>query len=124
MSKQDIEGRERDWLSAFNGGDASGVANIYTSDARLMPPGAPIIAGRDAIEGFVKEFVTTGAQLNFSLLTVHDAGDLCAAVGEYDMKIPGAPDDQGKFIEIWRRQGDGTWLIVDDIFNSSVAPPS
>ena len=120
MGKQDIEARESDWLSAFNGGDAAGVANIYATDARLLPPGAPAIVGRDAIEGFVKEFVATGAKLTFNLLTVHESGDLCAAVGEFDMKIPGAPDDQGKYIEVWRRQGDGSWLIVDDIFNSSL----
>ena len=124
MSRQDIEGREAEWLAAFNGADAAGVARIYSEDARLLPPGAPVIAGRDAVEGFVKEFVSTGAQLAFQLLTVHESDDLCAAVGEYDMTIPGAPDDHGKFIEVWQRQADGTWLIVDDIFNSSVAPPS
>jgi uncharacterized protein (TIGR02246 family) len=119
MSKQEIEARERDWLSSFNGGDAAGVAKIYTTDARLLPPGAPAIPGRDGIESFVKDFISTGAKLSFNLLTVHESGDLCAAVGEYDMQIPGAPDDRGKYIEVWRRQGDGTWLIVDDIFNSS-----
>ncbi|HEY2812365.1 MAG TPA: nuclear transport factor 2 family protein [Acidimicrobiales bacterium] len=123
MAKQDFEARERDWLSAFNGGDAAGVASIYSADARVLPPGAPAISGRDAIESFVKDFVATGAQLSFNLLTAHESGDLCAAVGEFDMQIPGAPDDHGKYIEVWQRQGD-TWLIVDDIFNSSVPPQS
>ena len=107
-------------MSAFNGGDAAGVAKIYTNDARLLPPGAPTIPGREAIEGFIKEFVSTGAKLSFNLLTVHESGDLSVAVGEFDMQIPGAPDDHGKYVEVWRRQTDGTWLIVDDIFNSSV----
>jgi len=124
MAKHDIEARERDWLSAFNGGDASGVATMYSTDARLLPPGAPVIAGREAIEGFVKEFVSTGAKLSFDLLTVHESGDLCVAVGEFDMQIPGAADDHGKYVEVWRRDGDGTWLIVDDMFNSSLPPQS
>jgi ketosteroid isomerase-like protein len=83
-----------------------------------------VIPGREAIEGFIKDFVSTGAKLSFDLLTVHESGDLCVAVGEFDLQIPGAPDDHGKYVEVWRRQGDGAWLIVDDMFNSSLPPQS
>src|SRR3954468_7280991 len=124
MSKDVIEEREQEWLKAFNGADASAVAKMYTSDGRIMPPNSGIVAGQAAIEGFVKEFAATGAQLSFKLLTVHESADVCAAVGEYDMQIPGAPDDSGKFIEVWRRQGDGSWLIADDMFNSSLPAPT
>lgn len=124
MSRKDIEGRERAWLSAFNSGDAAGVAQIYEQDARLLPPNSGVVDGRAAIEGFIKEFVATRAQLTFDLLTVHESSDLCAAVGTYGMVIPGAPDDSGKFVEVWRRHPDGTWLIADDIFNSSLPAPT
>jgi uncharacterized protein (TIGR02246 family) len=124
VGKKDIDRRERDWLKAFNGGDAAGVAKIYAEDARLMPPNSSIVQGRDAIEAYLKEFVTTQAQLSFKLLTVHESADMCAAVGQYDMKIPGAPNDSGKYIEVWRRQPDGTWLVADDIFNSSLPAPA
>ena len=102
MSRSNIEAAEKAWLTAFNGGDAAGVANQYAIDARLMPPNSDIIDGRAAIEGFVKEFVATGAQLTFSLLKVHESADMCAAVGTYEMTIPvpgGEPQkDLGKYI--------------------------
>jgi len=123
MSKSDVQAGEAKWLEAFNGADSAGVAARYESDARLMAPNAPTMEGRAAIEGFTKEFLQTGAKLSFSLLTVHESPDMCAAVGRYEMTIPGAPNDAGKFIEIWRRQGDGSWLIADDIFNSDNPPP-
>jgi uncharacterized protein (TIGR02246 family) len=125
MSKSDIEAGEKKWLAAFNSGDASGVANLYTPDARMMAPNADTIEGRPAIEGFVKEFVATGAQLSFDLLTVHETPDLCVSVGRYTMDFPSgaAPQDLGKFIEVWKRQSDGSWLIADDIFNSNLAAP-
>ncbi|MEY2434301.1 MAG: hypothetical protein QOC92_4026 [Acidimicrobiaceae bacterium] len=127
MSKKAIEAAEKKWLEAFNGGDASGVANTYTADARLMPPNADIVEGRSDIEGFVKGFVATGAQLKFNLLTVHETPDLCVAVGRYEMDIPtpdGPQKDSGKYIEVFAKQSDGSWLIVDDIFNSSVPAPT
>lgn len=124
MARTDVEAGEAAWQKAFNGGDAAGVAAHYQSDARLMAPNMPTMEGRATIEGFVKEFVATGAQLSFQLVTVHESPEMCAAVGRYEMTIPGAPEDKGKFIEIWRRQSDGSWLIADDIFNSDVPVPA
>ena len=128
MSRKDIEAGEQEWLKAFNGGDAAGVAAKYAQNARLMPPNSDILDGRGAIEAFCKEFVATGAQISFSLLTVHETSDVCAAVGTYEMTIPvpgeESQQDRGKYIEVWTRQSDGSWLIADDIFNSSLPAPS
>jgi uncharacterized protein (TIGR02246 family) len=127
MSRQDIESREQEWLSAFNGGDAAGVAGLYTEDGRLLPPNSDVVEGRSAIEAFVKNFLDMGASLSFSLLTVHESPDLCAVVGRYELEFqpegaePGR--DSGKFIEVWTRQGDGSWLMADDIYNSSLPAP-
>lgn len=123
MARADVEAGEKAWLAAFNAGDASGVAKQYTGNARLMAPNAAIVEGRAAIEGFTKEFVATGAQLRFTVLDVHESADMCASVGTYVMTFPGdAPEDHGKFIEVWTRQSDGSWLIADDIFNSDLPP--
>ena len=80
MCRRDFEAGEQAWLNAFNGDDASGVANLYASDARLMPPNADIVEGRAAIEGFVKEFLQLGAKLSFNLLTIHEGPDFSAQV--------------------------------------------
>jgi uncharacterized protein (TIGR02246 family) len=126
MSKTDIDSAEKQWQKSFNGGDASSVAHLYATDGRLLPPNSDIVEGRSDIEGFVKGFVATGAQIKFDLLTVHETPELCVAVGRYDMDIPtpdGPQKDNGKYVEVWAKQSDGSWLIVDDIFNSSVPAP-
>lgn len=123
MARADVEAGEKAWLAAFNSADAAGVAKLYTEKARMMAPNAETVEGRSTIEAFAKEFVATGAQLRFTLLSVHESADMCASVGTYVMTFPGdAPEDRGKFIEVWTRQGDGSWLIADDIFNSDLPP--
>ena len=54
--------------------------------------------------------------------------DLAYVVGTYTMTIvpPGAPgpiNDSGKYVEIRRKQSDGSWLIAVDIFNSDLPTP-
>lgn len=130
MSRSDVEAGEQRWLECMNGGDAAGVAAVYTTDARLMAPNMDILSGRDAIEAFCKEFTALDAKLSFDLLTVHELGDVCVAVGTYDMQVrpPGMDPqkDRGKYIEVWRRDADGQWRIFEDMFNSSLpaAPPA
>jgi uncharacterized protein (TIGR02246 family) len=128
MSKNDVAAGEQQWLDAFNGGDASAVAKVYTAEARLLPPNTDIVEGRSDIESYIKEFIQTGAKLTFESLAVHETPNMCAAIGRYRMDFPegsGIPQDRGKFIEVWKRQSDGSWLVADDIFNSDLpAPPS
>jgi uncharacterized protein (TIGR02246 family) len=123
MSKQDIENVEKQWLEAFNSGDTAGVAAQYTDNARLLAPNTDLIEGRAGIQEFIGGFVATKAQLSFKLIEVHEGGDLAVAIGRYEMDIPTDGEtnhDSGKYIEVYRRQGDGSWLMVDDIFNSNL----
>jgi uncharacterized protein (TIGR02246 family) len=128
MSRREIEAREQEWLAAFNAGDAAGVAGLYAEDGRLMPPSSDVIQGRDGIAAFAATYIAMGARGAFSLITVHESPDLCVAVGRYEMEV--RPDggeparDLGKYVEVWARQGDGSWLMVDDIFNSSLPAPA
>ncbi|GAC1316001.1 MAG: hypothetical protein NVSMB12_12360 [Acidimicrobiales bacterium] len=129
MSRQDVENGEKRWLEACNRGDAKGVAAVYAEGARLMPPNADVVEGRAAIEGFMAPFAETGVQMTFELVDVHETPHLCVSIGRYEMVFPAvdggeAQRDSGKFMEVWTRQSDGDWLIVDDIFNSSLPAPA
>ncbi len=43
------------WAAAFNKGDASAVAAMYTEDAFVLPPGTEMVKGRAAIEAFWRQ---------------------------------------------------------------------
>lgn len=128
MSRQHVENGEKQWLEAFNGGDASGVAALYGQNGRMLPPNTDILSGRAAIVPFLQGFLDTGAKLSFELIQVYETPEVCTAVGRYEMSLPagsGGPEsDSGKYIEVWVRQADGSWLIEDDIFNSNMPAPA
>lgn len=130
LSKADeasIRSVSDEFSRSFVSGDWDAMMNLYTEDAILMPPGGPSVAGRTAIREFLAAFPKV-TEMSFDLNEVDGRSDLAYVRGSYRMtiEIPGAPGpvvDEGKFIEIRRKQTDGRWLIAADIFNSSLPPP-
>lgn len=59
-------------------------------------------------------------------MEIDGAGDLAYARGTFSWTFrvgEGEPvSDAGKWIAIWRRQPDGSWLASHDIWNSDRAP--
>ena len=50
---------------------------------------------------------------------VSRSGDLAYLIGAYRLAMKGA-QDRGKFVEVWKKQPDGQWKVVADIFNSDL----
>lgn len=51
--------------------------------------------------------------------------DMVLAIGAYSGKatVLGKPmNDHGRYMNLWKRQPDGSWKIFRDISNSSVPP--
>lgn len=112
------------FLAAVERGDAAGMADVYTDDGAVLPTNAGIIRGKPAIQDFWQSALDgmgmRGATLATVELELH--GDAAIEVGQYTIKGDGgAVLDEGKFIVIWRRQGD-QWKWHRDIFNSSRPP--
>lgn len=115
-----IEETAESFAAAAND-DWGGVAAFYTEDAVLMPPNGPAVQGRAAIEAFFGAFPPmSGFTLN--PVEIDGRGDLAFVRGTYSMtmEIEGMPpvQESGKYIEIRRKQEDGSWLLAADIFNS------
>lgn len=101
--------------------------DYYSNDAMVLPPNAPAVTGHGAIEAMFKTFPPITA---FELRTeeVEGTADLAYVRGRYTMTMspPGAPAiaDSGKFLEIWRKQSDGSWKSVRDMFSSDIPLPT
>ncbi|MBI2071557.1 MAG: nuclear transport factor 2 family protein [Gemmatimonadetes bacterium] len=124
--RQAIQAASDQFLQHFQAKDWDALSQLYAEDAVLMPPNHPAVVGRAAIREFTATFPPV---VEFSLTNdvIDGIGDLAYVRGRYRMTlaIEGTPTDSGKYIEIRRRQPDGSWKFTADIFNSSVPlPPS
>lgn len=112
------------WAEAFNNGDAAAIAALYTEDAILLPPGAPLIRGKAAIEAQLAKEAGGGFKIEIVSLESPSQGDTGYNLGTFTVKdANGTVVDTGKFIEIWKR-ANGEWKLYADIYNSDVPPPA
>jgi len=58
------------WAAAFNKGDASAVAAMYTEDAFVLPPGGEMVKGRAAIEAFWRQAAQQMGDAKFTTVDV------------------------------------------------------
>lgn len=122
--RSDAEGAIRALSDAFvryfNAGDADGLVEaMYAEDARLFPPNMPVISGLAQIREAFREFLAAGMgglTVETFEVEVAGSGDLAYGTGTFSLARP-APD-QGKFVEVYRRQADGSWECIIDMFSS------
>jgi len=117
-----IEQGVAQWVAAFNAGDGTAVANLYTEDAALFPPGGPRVDGRAAIQAFWQGAIDSGMKADELRLVEVDAnGDMAGEVGIFTLSVPGENGPTkvaGKYIVIWKRSGH-TWQLHRDIWNTN-----
>lgn len=109
------------YQAAVTAGDFDAWAAFYTEDAVIMPPGQPAIRGRDAIKAWGEAFPTI-VEWTPDRVEVDGRGDLAYVRATFSMTVEVGEaepvSEKGKYLEIWRKQPDGSWLIAVDIFNS------
>jgi uncharacterized protein (TIGR02246 family) len=124
-----IHAADEAFVAAFNSGDAAGVAALYTADAIAMPPGAPALEGRDAIQAGMAGMLEAagGPQLSLTtdeieLMMSPGMGHVAVATGSWTMNAAdGSHLDHGTAMVLWRQTDDG-WKLSRDIWNSDMAP--
>jgi ketosteroid isomerase-like protein len=98
--------------------------NIYTANARILPPGAAMVSGRQAIKEFWSNLIQS-VNAKSAVLTSVDvvpAGDGVVEIGS--AKLTGQPQGQAatemdvKYVVYWRQE-DGRWKWDIDIWNTN-----
>lgn len=117
--KKVLEDFDTGYNQAFNRGDAAACAAFFTEDVILLAPQQPMTRGRKAFEETYQSRMdeSRGGIHSNSLVEYGVEGDLAYQIGTFSIADTNPPE-QGKFVNILKRQADGTWKVAVSIFNS------
>jgi ketosteroid isomerase-like protein len=115
------------WSKAMTDKQLDATVSYYAADAAIYPPNAPTASGKDAIRTVWKAyFATPGFVVTCHPVKIEASrsGDIGYTQGPYDLAFADAKGnaikDHGKYLAVWKKQSDGAWRVVADIFNSDL----
>jgi uncharacterized protein (TIGR02246 family) len=115
---------DAEWSKAAQEQNVERSLFYWSEDATVLPPGRAALVGKAAIREFIeKSFQTPGFSISWkaATVTVSTDGDMAYTTGTNHVTFK-TPDGkivavEGKAVTVWRRQKDGTWKCVIDIWN-------
>jgi len=106
------------YAEAFTKGDAKALAALYTEDAYLLPPGADLVHGRDAIEAFFRQHMDV-SDFKYTTIDIKSLGDKAAReIGTTSFRTKDQQLHQVKYAVVWVNNG-GQWQLLQDIWNAT-----
>jgi uncharacterized protein (TIGR02246 family) len=113
-----VEAGNRAFIAAFLRGDARAVSELYTQDAQVIAPGAPVARGRPAIAAAWQATIDAGVDdLRLTTDEVDSSGDLASETGVVRIVARDGAVTEARYVVVWKREG-GRWMLHRDIWNT------
>lgn len=120
--KVQIRDQEQAFIRGVFEGNQNLLGTVLDDRVIAMPPNVAEVNGRNNYVSYLSDLPTV---LEFEFLEVEIEGDAnhAFAKGNYVMtvEVDGAEQsDEGSFLEIWKKNEEGIWLLYRDIWNSGM----
>ncbi len=117
---------DRAWgQAASEGTDVERMVAGWTDDARLWAPGEPVVEGKQALREMVAASMEIpGFSVSWEPLDAEVApgGGMGYTTGRNRFTVPGEDGNlmtiEGRYVTVWRKEPDGAWRCVIDIYNN------
>ncbi len=116
------------WMKVYQAKDLAKSVAFCDEQASMLAPNAPIATGKDAIAKLIAEdFVHDDIEWHANKVGVSRSGDLGYTSGTTGMSFKDASGKtvvyKGKYLTVWRKQVNGEWKVLYDMFNSDMPQP-
>jgi len=118
---------DMEWSKAAGAKDVDKTVSFYSDDAEVLPQNSSVIKGKGPIHALWKGMLGSqfsGGGWKPTKVEVARSGDLAYVSGAYEFNETDANGkpivDKGKYLEVWKKQPDGNWKCVADIFNTDL----
>ena len=119
------------WSKAASAKDVDKTVSYYADDAIVLPPNSKSETSKEAIRKIWKDMLTApgfSGGWKATKVEVARSGELATVSGTYEFTMNDASGkpatDRGKFVEVVKKQADGGWKCVTDIWNSDLPLPA
>lgn len=126
--KEKLMQLSREWSTAAAGGDMEKILSYWADDAVVMQPGQPIIRGKEQISAMVRSTSQIpGFRISWEPQEVHvsKSGDMAYMLEKNQISFTDPAGnlvtEHNKVTTVWRKQEDGTWKNVVDMWNADPA---
>jgi uncharacterized protein (TIGR02246 family) len=122
--RSEIEASNKQFMDAFARRDAAAMGLLYAEDGQVLPPGAPLLEGREAIVTMWQSVLALPiASVQLQTIEVGVGEDSAWETGRYTMTTNDGKPETGKYVVIWKH-GEAGWKIYRDIWNSNTPATS
>jgi ketosteroid isomerase-like protein len=116
------------WLKVYQRKDLEKSVAFCDEQGSMLAPNAPIAIGKDAIAKLIAEdFAHDNIEWHSNKVGVSHSGDLGYTSGTTGMTLKDTSGKtvvyKGKYLTVWKKQADGSWKVLYDMFNSDEPPP-
>jgi len=122
---------DANWSKAAGAKDVDKTVSYYADDVLVQPPNGKIATSKADIRKIWADMLAApgfGGGWKATKIEVARSGELAYLSGSYEFTFndaSGKPtSDRGKFVEIVKKQPDGSWKCVNDIWNSDAPIPA
>lgn len=104
-------------------GNAAKVADVYATDGWALPPGGPIVKGREAVRTLWQGVIDSGIKaVQLETIQLDVRGDVAVEAGQGVLLLSsGQVAGYVKYVVAWQRI-NGEWKYYRDIWNEMPAP--
>ena len=121
-TEQAVRDADAEWSKVAAAKDLDKTVSFYADDAMVLPPNQPMVTSKTGIRDLWKGFFDglTDISWKTSRVEMAKSGDMGCLIGTYAMTMKDGSKDTGKYCEVWKKQADGKWKVVTDMFSSDL----